>query len=335
MLHSPIVILIMAADLGMAAFENIASKLSHISNVLGTQGVSIHVKVFDGENSKDFGPWVKGLEKYTLLAGLGHERILQYAYQASTGCVSNFIHRFLTDRPNENWTTLKTELTARFGDVADSQYAFSLLRNVRQKPDENVQIFAERLLSLAEQAFPQGGLGPVEMQIVGFFIDGLTQDFLRLRLMRENPNTLQAAVRIATTEQNLRKRFNLRTGRRTDMDSRRVEPMEIDHIRPDRHGHVGQRVAERSRPQRHCLKCNKIGHDASYCRSARSINAISHAQTDRPQSYTQTDRPHSYECWYCGKPGHIRRNCRQLLRQGERYNTRSGIPFRNNNVSGN
>ena len=34
------------------------------------------------------------------------------------------------------------------------------------------------------------------------------------------------------TEQNLRKRFNLRIGRVTDSNVRHIEPMEIDHLRP-------------------------------------------------------------------------------------------------------
>ena len=46
-----------------------------------------------------------------------------------------------------------------------------LLRKVKQAPHENVQLFAERLLALAEEAFAgqPGGLQVVETQLTGFF----------------------------------------------------------------------------------------------------------------------------------------------------------------------
>ena len=45
--------------------------------------------------------------------------------------------------------------------------------------------------------------------MVGFFTDGLVQDFLKMKVLQENPNTFQAAVTIAMNEQNLQKQFNL------------------------------------------------------------------------------------------------------------------------------
>ena len=74
-----------------------------------------------------------------------------------------------------------------------------------------------------------------------------------MKVMRDNPNTLCAAVASAMGEQNLRKRFELRTSRTTRQD----EPMEIGH----------------NRSQRRCYKCNKIGHLANNCKT-KSVNAM-------------------------------------------------------------
>jgi hypothetical protein len=49
----------------------------------------------------------------------------------------------------------------------------------------------------------------VQQQLVGIFCDGLSFDYLRLKLLRENPKTLEAAIELAMIEQNLRKRLNL------------------------------------------------------------------------------------------------------------------------------
>ena len=74
---------------------------------------------------------------------------------------------------------------------------------------------------------------------------------LESKVMRENPDTLQAAITVATHKQNLRKRFDLRSGNHTTMSKNfDTEPMEVDHLRP----------------QFRCYKCHRRGHKAKDCR---------------------------------------------------------------------
>ena len=130
-----------------------------------------------------------------------------------------------------------------------------MLRRVRQEKNESVQLYAERLLAIAEDAFQgqdQADLAAIERQLVGFFIDGLVYDYLKMKVMRENPDRLQAAVHIAMNEQNLRRKFNLRTGR----DDPVTEMMEVDHARLSR-----------------CQICRRLGHEAQNCRSLRRERA--------------------------------------------------------------
>jgi len=100
---------------------------------------------------------------------------------------------------------------------------------VRQRNDENVQLFAERILTLGTEAY-QGFRddrtheGLIEKQLVGFFIDGLNDDHLKVKLMRDNPQRLAEAVNTALMEQNLRKRFMLRSGRPTPINDYDNEP---------------------------------------------------------------------------------------------------------------
>ena len=75
-----------------------------------------------------------------------------------------------------------------------------LLRKVKQKPGENVQVYAEWLLVLAEDTFVGLADPAADRQMIGFFIDGLTFDYMKMQDMRENPATLQAAITAATND---------------------------------------------------------------------------------------------------------------------------------------
>ena len=85
----------------------------------------------------------------------------------------------------------KPELNIRFAEVNDSHNAFTMLCKARQTKSETVQVYAERLYALANDAFAKVDKGVVESQLVGFFNDGLFHDYLRMKLMRENPKTSQ------------------------------------------------------------------------------------------------------------------------------------------------
>ena len=74
--------------------------------------------------------------------------------------------------------------------------------------------------------------------------------------MRENAKSFQNAVQSALAEQNLRKRFHLRTDGKESFHQRNEDPMKIDHIRPQR-----------------CFLCKRVGHMAKHCKT-RSVNAV-------------------------------------------------------------
>lgn len=279
-------------------FRDLTVQLANVSAAVGTQSIAQIVPAFSG-NSKEFRAWIKAIEKYAMLTELGDDKKKLVAYQSSSGSVSDFIQRYLRENRNHTWEQLRTELSSRFAEITDPQHAFMLLRSVRQQPNENVQIYAERLLSLAQEAFvnpQQQDLAAVERQIIGFFIDGLSHDYLKLKVMRENPVNFAAAVTSAMNEQNLRSRFDLRTGKNYTSDGyeHEHEKMDIDHIRP----------------ARRCKNCNRRGHIERDCR-LRQINAVE--QQDR-----STGR--NTRCYECNELGHIARNCPRARNERKCFN---------------
>ena len=100
---------------------------------------------------------------------------------------------------------MKVELSSRFAEVSYSAHALMLSRKVKQRSDENVHIYAERLLSLAEETYAG--------------------------VMRNNPLTLQAAITAVMHEHNLGRRFSLRSGHSEKYVDSQHEPMEVGHYR--------------------------------------------------------------------------------------------------------
>ena len=124
------------------------------------------------------------------------------------------------------------------------------LRNCKQKPGENIHVFAERLLSLAEDAYNNQGGEAIERQLIDIFVGGLMNDQLKLKI-------LQAAIGVAANEQNLRARVN--------MSHRTSEPMEVDHsrgqrFRPRNRFNRVSTVNDRSNRPIRCLHCGQEGH---------------------------------------------------------------------------
>lgn len=167
-------------------------------------------------------------------------------------------------------------------------------------------MYATRLLELAEDAYvyrPEE-LPIIERQLIGCFTDGLAHGYLRLKVMRDNPTSFQTAVNLALGEQNLRTRYNLRSGEsfNCQSSSQQVntgsEPMEIDHLRP----------------KTSCTYCRKIGHKAADCRKRqREINAYTVTDKTNYARGGRTDQANwqkNRDCWKCGRLGHVRRNCK-------------------------
>lgn len=244
------------------------------------------VPVFAGKPS-EFRGWIKAIEKYVTLAGLGAPDSKMVTFQRSRGGVGDLIGRHINDEPEEDWEELKRQLRVRFGEISDPHYAFALLQKCKQRREESVALFAERLQSVAEESFPDGMGGAVQRQPIGLSLDGLTETAVQMKLLRGDPLNFEEAVNIATREATFQKQFALRLAKgggrgRWQEVERQVtpadsvhEPMEIVHARPGA-----------------CYRCGRLWHVAKKCRTG-AIQAVQR----------------SIVCYFCREQGHIKRDC--------------------------
>ena len=139
------------------------------------------VKPFTGD-STEFKQYVKDIEKYAQMAKLGDSDILSKVHITCTGPVADFVQRFMDEYKTEglppSWKVLKKLMTKRFGEITDESEAMAVLRRIRQGPDESVQMYSERLLRVAEDAYPpscqadRSGFDLVQRQLLDIFCDG-------------------------------------------------------------------------------------------------------------------------------------------------------------------
>ena len=202
------------------------------------------------------------------------------------------------------------ELKARFSDIIDCQHSLQVLRNTRQRQGDTVQVYTERLLGLAEQAWPDDPLSAplIQSQILDIFIDGLQNSQIARKVLRDAPTSVAQATKIAVDKQNLTKKFDFRNcgykpvtklrPQNPSADPRHVEPMEVDTF------------------QGRCYKCNRKGHRATECRRRRvhSIQAkivfYKCGQSGHGiASCRNLGKPETGRCWQCGSPEHIRASC--------------------------
>lgn len=89
-------------------------------------------------------------------------------------------------------------LRNRFAEITDPQHALAVMRRTRHNSNESVQLFVERLLQILEDAYNRLKLKDklVQQQLVDIFCDGLTYDYLIMKILRENPRDLESAIRV-------------------------------------------------------------------------------------------------------------------------------------------
>ena len=118
------------------------------------------------------------------------------SYQISCGVASGFIQRYILANPDNTWQQLKEQLSVRFSHVTDRQMALSLLRSVKQRTGKTIQVFAEHILSLAEMAYLNQGGDAVGHQLIDIFVDRIINDSLEMKILRDQPHTLQGVLKL-------------------------------------------------------------------------------------------------------------------------------------------
>ena len=245
---------------------------------------------------------MQSIEKYCTISQIENAKNkILIAYQASNEHVNQFIQRYLDDNDRPNWEDFKKEITERFGEYFNAEIAFAKIKTIKQLEGENIAVYAERLMTIANNAYETHArretMDLIQHQLVQFFIEGLRSREIRVTCSRSRVNSFHDIIKIAIREQNIRDRYPTSTLPKTT--NSRYYPQ---YERPTSGPEAMEVDATKGRPR--CNYCKKVGH---FDRDCRNVHAVT-TQTMRRQATQNTIR-----CYNCNRLGHYAQECRARL----------------------
>ncbi|UYV83760.1 K02A2.6-like, partial [Cordylochernes scorpioides] len=197
-------------------------------------------------------------------------------------------------------------LTLRFGDDILQPYHVVKLKNRRQKRDETLQELAADVERLARLAFPDCPRHVQDLLAHQNFVDAIEDPECQQSVRMSEAKTLQEALIHALKFEAARDA--------TRGYQKVVRVVKTDESQKD--GDIKEAISQLQRTVEEMKK------SMSFSESA-------------PGTYRQrTYRPNAKTiCWNCGKPGHIRANCRVRQAPSERGNTGPGLAVRCDDAS--
>lgn len=260
------------------------------------------IKPFDGVDVRLCKDYIRDVERWRLVSKAGDERTILTALLTAKGSLAKFIDRFRVSG-NENdrtWENLKRAILENFGPIADNESALYDLQKLKQKSGESLQMYVERVLTLGGRAYPEteskdASIQAMAQRLLAFhFIAGLYSETIRRAVDKARCSTLEEAAKIAKVEFKVESRASWRT--RKNGRTNEEEEMDIS-------------VVKRPPP---CAICGKRGHAAVDCFHRSKVMAVESDLNLRTQAKVSRQGQRYNKqivCWFCGKAGHIQRNC--------------------------
>ena len=219
----------MSIDPGHQVLLDIAQSVKSLGNRLtANQTVSNKKTTFDGSNADAYLKWMLDMEDIHLTLNKDDNQTLWAASKLLKGPALDFFRD--TRKTHTTWALFKTAMDARYEHLNPVARSKQKIRNALQHTNESVTDFAERIRTLAKQAFiDRLDEKEVSETLVNAFINGLRDRRLQEKIGRKMPKTLPHAHELALEEQRVREHLTLFK----DNSTAAPEPMDCSAITKD------------------------------------------------------------------------------------------------------
>ena len=206
------------------------------------------------------------------------------------------------EQTKQNYAELKQRFAAKFDKPMEPSTARSIMHNLKQEPSEDLETFAERLLKIADFAYPMIQPREREGLAVEQFLKGCREIQQAYMISMHRPITLQDAIdkmKMALSNKTLilgkpsgvsdRQNEYDKNISRLGRDIRQGTPQSSPDSRDGKQSNVGGKMISPDRRDDQCYNCSGFGHYSRDCPSRMS--------------------PRNVRCFNCGELGHIQRRC--------------------------
>ena len=208
----------------------------------------------------------------------------------------------LTSKGLQNYETLKNTLQDRFGSKVDTLQAYAELAQAKQQPGEGVEAFGDRIMRLVENAFPNTSTIQKQEHGVKQFVCGLADERLQEKLIaKDDLVSLNDAVKVAR--------------------QLRVKENVLDAVRGKKPGEIAMAASHEQSSNKYRgegdpdpnwaeMKTQLVQIQGAIAQLEARMSDRGHMQGTRENTDISLSRR---GCYHCGKPGHIKRQCPQLM----------------------
>ena len=187
----------------------LSGQLQSIASSVIMQEALQTISVFSG--TENVTNWISELEKVKVIHNLLDSAINQLAWARSKGSASIHIGRILKEQPELTWENLQSDLERVYGTVVDPQQAFAIIKNLKQRREENIMAFSERLLQMAGKVYGSTWRNAANhlanQQLSSIFLDGLLSTDLKTKLFMKGLASFVEIVEEAKKEDVTKKGF--------------------------------------------------------------------------------------------------------------------------------
>ena len=204
----------------------ITKALQNICQELRIQGLTQHIRTFSGEGSAKFAQWLNDMDQISITCD--SERMCVLATITLNGSAGAYASRMLKENPQITWSELRRKLKERYSEMTDPYLASEKCRRLKQNRGESVQNFAEKLRTMASEAFENLSAPEAQRFLVEVFQKGVNDDSLARNLIRKRFTNLDDALAFAESEQQADRTFQV--CRHHSPPQSDVEPMDCSGI---------------------------------------------------------------------------------------------------------